>query len=77
MPNKLQEAGISWIILGAQTRPSVYPKIEWVEEIVKVADKAGIPIFLKNNLYPLLGLGNGKSICHNNENGTLRQEMPR
>ncbi|GAI99799.1 unnamed protein product, partial [marine sediment metagenome] len=30
------------------------PKIEWVEEIVRAADKAGIPVFLKNNLKPLL-----------------------
>ncbi|MBA7637626.1 hypothetical protein ES703_45272 [subsurface metagenome] len=67
---------INWLIIGAQTRPTVYPRIEWVEEIVRAADKANIPVFLKNNLYPLLGLANGKSICHNNEVGTLRQEMP-
>lgn len=35
-------------------RWTLQPKIEWVEEIVKVADKAGIPVFLKNNLKPLL-----------------------
>jgi len=34
-------------------------------------------VFLKNNLYPILGLGNGKSICHNNDIGTLRQEFPK
>jgi len=31
------------------------PKIEWVEEIVSACDKAGIPVFLKDNLEPLLG----------------------
>ena len=39
-------------------------KIEWVQEIVKAADKAGIPVFQKDNLAPLLGKDN------------LRQEMP-
>jgi protein gp37 len=30
------------------------PKIEWVEEIVRAADQAGVPVFLKDNLEPLL-----------------------
>ncbi|MBA7589857.1 hypothetical protein ES708_31950 [subsurface metagenome] len=30
------------------------PKIEWVQEIVEAADRAGIPVFLKDNLDPLL-----------------------
>ncbi len=30
------------------------PKIEWVQEIVEAADKAGIPVFLKKNLEPLI-----------------------
>lgn len=68
--------GIDWLIIGAQTKPYRPPRKEWVEEIVSVANHAGTPIFLKDNLYPLLGLGNGKSILHNNCNGTLRQEMP-
>ena len=46
--------GISWVIIGAQTKPTVYPRIEWVEEIELAARKAGIPIFEKENLKPLL-----------------------
>lgn len=42
--------GISWVVIGAQTHPNIYPKIEWVHEIVEACDKAGIPVFLKNNL---------------------------
>ncbi len=53
MPNKLEEAGISWVIMGSQTKPSKYPPIEAVQEIVEAADKAGIPVFLKDNLRPL------------------------
>jgi len=33
---------------------SAQPKIEWVQEIVEAADKAGIPVFLKDNLKPLI-----------------------
>lgn len=41
-----------WIICGQQTPVSVKtaPKLEWIKEIVEAADKARIPIFLKNNL---------------------------
>jgi len=47
--------GISWVIIGAQTKPYTPPKIEWVREIVEACDKAGIPVFLKDNLKPLFG----------------------
>jgi len=50
----LMEAGIKWVIIGAQTKPNVMPKIEWVREIIEAADKAGIPVFLKDSLYKLL-----------------------
>ena len=33
---------------------TLQPKIEWVKEIVEAADWAGIPVFLKDNLKPLL-----------------------
>ena len=45
---------IDWLIIGAQTKPTVMPKLEWVKEIVEAADSAGVPVFLKNNLAPLL-----------------------
>ncbi|KKN60098.1 hypothetical protein LCGC14_0535670 [marine sediment metagenome] len=46
--------GISWVILGSQTKPTAMPKIEWVQEIVEAADKVGVKVFLKHNLYPLI-----------------------
>ena len=81
----LIDSGINWLIIGAQTKPSVYPKIEWVQEIVEAADKVGIPVFLKDNLLPLIGkIGNVKpcftSIRENNPQShsvVLRQEMPK
>ena len=45
---------INWVIIGAQTKPTVFPKIEWVQEIVEACDKVGVPVFLKNNLKPLI-----------------------
>jgi protein gp37 len=65
------------------------PKIEWVEEIVRAADQAGIPVFLKDNLEPLLEKaqmtyehtlywrdGYYTSPDHPNVDLHLRQEMP-
>ena len=42
---------------------TLQPKIEWAREIVEAADKAGVPVFQKDNLKPLLG-------------NNLRQKMP-
>jgi len=75
-------SGISWLIIGAQTKPTVMPKIEWVREIVEAADQAGIPVFLKDSLDILLGQNSdfkkwqGEDSQGNNLYG-LRQEMPR
>ncbi len=64
---------IQWVIIGAQTKPYKPPKIEWVEEIIRACDKAGIPVFLKDNLdliIPWDGIFRVKYA------GALRQEMP-
>jgi len=65
----------SWIICGQQTpmSASTSPRIEWVREIVEAADKASIPVFLKNNLHEFLY---ADDIFWANERATLRQEMP-
>jgi len=44
-----------WIIIGSQTKPYNPPDIAWVQAIVEHADLAGVPVFLKDNLKPLLG----------------------
>ena len=56
-----------WIVIGAETgnsREKVVPKKEWIWEAMQYADRAGIPIFLKNSLEPIVGKAN------------LRQEIP-
>jgi len=72
---------LDWLIVGAQTKPSVFPKIEWVQDIVEACKEAGIPYFLKDNLAPILpddklywklGYENG----HFTE-AKPRQEMPK
>jgi protein gp37 len=70
--------GISWLIIGAQTNPYKPPEIEWVREIVEAADKAGIRVFLKNNLESLVYYqSRDYDICWaTREDWGLRQEMP-
>ena len=74
---RLEEAGIKQVIIGAQTKPYKPPKIEWVQEIVEACDMAGIPVFLKNNLWDLLYANAwDNDIFWANDKATLRQEMP-
>lgn len=49
-------SGVNWIIIGQQTpvKTSTMPKIEWVRDMVEAADRAGVPVFLKDNMMPLL-----------------------
>jgi len=53
-----------WLIVGAKTNPYLAPSKHWIEGLIYYSERAKIPIFLKNNLEPLLG-----------EN--LRQEFPK
>ena len=70
--------GISWVIIGAQTKPTIMPMIEWVQEIVQAADKAGIPVFLKDSLMPLFPDKFDKHLWEydGGDGFKLRQEMP-
>lgn len=80
--NLLEIWGIKWVIIGAQTKPYKPPKIEWVSEIAEACDKVGIPVFLKNNLKPILaGEINGETVIESHNLWAfkyfkLRQEFP-
>jgi protein gp37 len=77
---------IQWAIIGAQTKPYKPPKIEWVVEIVEACDRVNIPVFLKNNLLPLLTkCGECAGACGEqikiadillDDDGNMRQEYP-
>jgi len=72
-------SGISWAIIGAQTKPYKPPKMTWIDEIVRACDKAGISVFEKNNLMPLVEQAFGREIYQSlilTPDGDLRQEMP-
>ncbi len=63
----LYDAGIKWVIIGAQTKPTVMPELHWAAEIGNAANAAGIPLFVKDNLNDIAGPASGKWI---------RQETP-
>jgi protein gp37 len=48
--------GINWVIIGQQTPHNklTEPNISWIAQIIESADKAKVPVFLKNNLKDLL-----------------------
>ncbi|KKM99045.1 hypothetical protein LCGC14_1151830 [marine sediment metagenome] len=49
------ERYLDWVIIGAQTKPYIAPKVEWIQEILVAAHNAGdIPVFIKDSLRPLL-----------------------
>jgi protein gp37 len=72
--------GIDWIIIGQQwpAATKTQPKIEWIQEIVEAADKAGVPVFLKENLRSMLPLPQ-KIFCTVHATGVrwMRQEFPK
>ncbi len=42
--------GINWVIIGAQTKPTILPEAQWVQDIIGAADKRGLPVFLKDSI---------------------------
>ncbi len=50
--------GIGWITMGAQTgrvKNKVVPKREWIESILALADQMDVPVFMRDNLSPIVG----------------------
>jgi hypothetical protein len=74
-----QYPGIGWQHLKGNKFVAM-PRIEWIREIVEAADRAGTPVFLKDNLKPLLVTykdgGEYAPLWANGGYGTLRQELP-
>ena len=49
-PGSVNLEGIDWVIIGAQTRPQVLPKLQWIAKLNAQAVVRDIPVFFKNNL---------------------------
>jgi len=61
-----------WVIIGAQTKPYLPPKRDWVERIIEKARDRSVPVFLKENLsqaYP--GLPELREFPKEEKSGTL------
>jgi protein gp37 len=61
---RILDGELDWLLIGQQTPVRHNIPVEWLMPIVNACNKARIPLFLKNNLKPLLGDG-------------IRQEFPR
>lgn len=51
-------SSIDWVIIGAETgnrENKVIPEREWILEIKKACERAGIPLFMKESLRELMG----------------------
>ena len=72
------DGSLDWVIIGQQTPVSkkTEPKISWLREIVEAADKAGIPVFLKDNLLEEVNYRSPKTEFAFNKDGYYRQELP-
>ena len=49
---------VGWVIIGAMTGPGNnkhQPKQEWVESLAQDAQAAGVPVFMKDSLLPIVG----------------------
>lgn len=75
----LKTAGINWLIIGAQTKPTVMPKIEWVDRLISAADEASVPVFLKDSLFNLIIQAAYRGEVDDTYvlEGKLRQDMPK
>ena len=54
-----------WVIIGAMTGPGAkkhQPKAEWVADIVAQCKAAGVPVFMKESLVPVVEMVGGKVI---------------
>ena len=49
---------IDWVIVGAETgnrKGKVIPELSWIQNIAQRADIAGVPVFMKDSLIPIVG----------------------
>ncbi len=76
LPAKLKEWGFEWLVLGGFSGGKRQPGINAVRELVEIADKAGVPVFLKNNILELVNYVSKETDFAFNKDGFYRQEFP-
>lgn len=57
-PGEVDFSGIDWIVVGTMTgaqSKKVYTEPEWARSLTHQAHKAGIPVFMKEELAPIIG----------------------
>jgi protein gp37 len=79
--SELLKVSVNWLVIGGWSGGKNPPQISWVREIVDAADKAEIPVFLKDNLWSVLGDGknpipNWAQMKYSENVYVLRQEYP-
>ncbi len=81
--SSFMKLALNWIIIGRQTPVSAKtkPRLSWLFDIVEAADKAKIPVFLKDNLEGLLPRDGFivpmNKTFYNQGTRRLRQEFPK
>ncbi len=53
--------GIDWIVIGTETgkrKGKAVSKVEWVQSLTRQAHERNIPVFMKEDLLPIMGEGN-------------------
>ena len=48
-------ASLDWVIIGAQSKPTIMPQRTWVDEITAASQSAGVATFHKDSLKSLMG----------------------
>ena len=56
--NDIENKGLKWVVLGAETgnrRGKVVPEREWIVDLVLSCRSSGVPVFMKESLVPVVG----------------------
>ena len=46
--------GVDWVVIGGWSQGNIQPKPDWIGQIVSACDKSKTPVFLKDNLIPMI-----------------------
>lgn len=74
-PIQADLSGIEWVIIGAQTGPKkIVPEKSWIDDLIDQANQ--IPVFLKDNLWPIAPKYTEAQLWLAGKRPKLRQQFP-